>query len=149
MAVSASYEGRTYPPAATYVVGREDIGDFARAVGASDAMHTDVAAARAAGHRDVVAPPTYAVKLAQRCEAQLVQDPQAGIDFTRVVHGEQRFVHHRPLVAGDEIAGTLHVDRVREVAGNAMISTRVELATAGQEPVCTVTSMLVVRAGPR
>ena len=89
------------------------IAAFASAIGSADPVHTSSEAARAAGYRDVIAPPTFAVTLAQRCDRQLIEDPEAGIDYSRVVHGEQRFVHHRPITAGDEVLGTLTVDCVR------------------------------------
>ncbi len=145
MSVNASFEGRAYPPSPPYLVGREHIRDFAASLGAASPLHTDVEAAREAGYRDVIAPPTFAVVIAQRVEAQFIADPEAGVDFTRVVHGEEKFVHHAPLTAGDEVIGVLHVDRVREVAGNAMVTTRVELATRAGLPLTTVTSSLVVR----
>lgn len=120
---------------------------FAAAVGSGDPVHTSPEAAQAAGYRDVIAPPTFAVTLAQQCERQLVEDPDAGIDFSRVVHGEQRFVHHRPITAGDEVLGTLNVDAVREAGGHAMVTTRTELATPDGTKLCTATSMIVVRGG--
>ena len=76
-----------------------------------------------------------------------VQDPEAGIDYSRVVHGEQRFVHHRPITAGDEVLGTLTVDAVREAGGHAMVTTRTELATEDGEALCTSTSTIVIRGG--
>jgi acyl dehydratase len=145
MGVNAEFEGRSYPPTAPYAVTAERISAFATAVGARSAVHQDQHAAVQAGHPDVVATPTFAVVIAQRCDAQLVEDPGAGIDFTRVVHGEQTFTHHRPIVAGDEIVGVLHVDKVRQAGGHAMVTTRSELATAGGEPVCTARSTIVVR----
>ena len=145
MPVNESFVGRTYPPTEPFQVGREAIRDFAASVGARSPIHHDVEAARAAGYRDVIAPPTFAVVLAQRVEAQFITDPQAQIDFTRVVHGEEKFTHHAPLTAGDEVVGTLHVDRVREVAGNAMVTTRVELATTDGQPRTIVTFSFIVR----
>ena len=145
MGVNASFTGRQYLPDDVYEVGREKIREFALAVGENHPAHTDAAAARALGHRDVIAPPTFAVIVAQRSDARLVEDPEAGIDFTRVVHGEQRFVHYRPITAGDRLVATLHVDSVREAGGHAMVSTRSEIATEAGEAVCTATSMLVVR----
>ncbi len=142
--VNPSYAGRTYPPAPVYQVSREKIREFAAATG-DHPLHTDLAAARAAGYRDLVAPPTMAVIIAQRCEAQLIRDPEADIDFSRVVHGEQAFVHHRPLVAGDEVVAVLHVEKVRDGSKQSMVTTRSELATEGGEPLCTVTSTIVVR----
>jgi acyl dehydratase len=110
-------------------------------------VHTSGEAARAAGYRDVVAPPTFAVTLAQQCERQLIADPAAGIDFSRVVHGEQKFVHHQPITAGEQVLGTLTVDSVRMAGGHAMVTTRTELTTTGGEALCTATSTIVVRGG--
>jgi len=147
MAVNTRFTGRTYPPTAPYSVGREKIREFAEAVGAVDGVHTDQALARARGYRDVIASPTFAILIAQKCDRQLIEDPEAGIDFSRVVHGEQRFVHHRPITAGDEIVGVLTVDSVRQAGGHAMVTTRSELSTDTGEPVCTATSTIVIRGG--
>ena len=145
MPVNETFIGRTYPPTPPFAVGREHLRDFARSVGATHPAHHDVEAARALGHADVVAPPTFAVVLAQRSDAQLVTDPEAGIDFSRVVHGDQRFTHHRPVVAGDELVAVLHVDAVRSAGGHAMVTTRSEITDAAGLPVCTAVSTLVVR----
>jgi len=145
MPVNADFQGRTYPPTETYRVGAAKIREFAEAVGSTDPVHTDADVARARGYADVIAPPTFAVLIAQQCDAQLIQDPEAGIDFSRVVHGEQKFVHHRPLTAGDAIVGTLQVDSVRQAGGHTMLTTRSELATEAGEPVCTATSTIVIR----
>jgi acyl dehydratase len=147
MAVNEGFTGRTYPPTTPYAVGREKIREFAEAVGATDVVHTDPAQALARGYRDVIAPPTFAVLIAQRCDRQFIVDPEAGIDYSRLVHGAQQFVHHRPITAGDEIVGVLTVDSVKLVAGNAMVRTRTELSTTDGEPVCTETSTVVIRAG--
>jgi acyl dehydratase len=158
MGVNASFVGREYPPDAVYQGGREKNREFAEAVSGGDSgafvdgplpmvhpVQVDPAAARALGYPDVIAPPTFAVIIAQRSDARLVRDPVAGIDFSRVVHGEQRFTHHRPITAGDALVATLHVDGVREAGGHAMVTTRSEIATTDGEPVCTATSTIVVR----
>ncbi len=142
---NVSYAGREYPPTAPYLVGREHLRDFASAVGAVHVSHYDVEAARAAGYRDVVATPTFAVVIAQAAEAQLIEDPAAGIDFSRVVHAEERFTHRRPIVAGDAITTVLHVDAIVERSGLSMVSTRCELFDADGVEVSTVLSTLAVR----
>ncbi|MFK5635099.1 MULTISPECIES: MaoC family dehydratase N-terminal domain-containing protein [unclassified Ornithinimicrobium] len=147
MPVNPDFAGREYPPAGPFPVTREEIVAFADAIGSTNQAHRDPETARSLGYADVVAPPTFAVSLAQRCEAQLVQDPVAGIDFSRVVHGQEGFVHHRPVVAGDTLSGVLHVDTMREAGGHGMVSTRVELTDAAGQPVTTVTSTIVVRGG--
>jgi len=145
MPVDVGYAGRQYPPTAAYEVGRQKLQEFADAVGASHEAHTDPSVARALGYPDVIAPPTFAVVVAQRAEAQLFEDPAAGIDFSRVVHADERFTHHRPIHAGDRLVTVLHVDSITVRAGLAMITTRAEISTEDGEPVCTVVSTLAVR----
>ncbi|RFU23346.1 FAS1-like dehydratase domain-containing protein [Geodermatophilus marinus] len=145
MALDTGLVGRSYPPSAVYEVGREKIAEFAAAVGATDAVHTDAAAARAAGHPDVVAPPTFAIVVTLAAAGAVVRDPDVDLDYSRVVHGEQRFTHHRPIRAGDRLVATPVVEAVRSVGGNDLLTTRVDVATEGGEPVCSATSMLVVR----
>ncbi|GAA2719941.1 FAS1-like dehydratase domain-containing protein [Cellulomonas aerilata] len=145
MGVNLTYAGREYPANDPYEVGRERIRDFADAVGAAHGAHRDVGVARSLGYPDVIAPPTFAVVVAQRAEQQLIADPDAGIDFSRVVHAEERFTHHRPIRAGDSLVTVLHVDSITERAGLAMVTTRAEIAAADGAPVATVVSTLAVR----
>ncbi|KNC17369.1 hypothetical protein AC792_14260 [Arthrobacter sp. RIT-PI-e] len=145
MTIDPTLQGRSYPAGDIYSVGREAIRDFARAVKATHPVHYDVAAATALGHSDLVAPPTFAIIVAQRADAQLIEDPSAGIDFSRVVHADQRFVHHRAIVAGDQLVAELHVDSVRAMGGGAMITTRAEISTVDGRPTATTTSSLLVR----
>jgi acyl dehydratase len=147
MALDAGLVGRSYPPSAVYEVGRAKIAEFATALGDPDPVYRDAEAARAAGHPDVIAPPTFAIVLSLGAGNVVVEDPDVGIDYARVVHGEQRFTHHRPIRAGDRLVATASIAAVRSVAGNDMLTTRVDLATEGGEPVCTTTSMLVARGG--
>lgn len=140
-----SFAGRTYPAGPPCAITAAEIAAFAAATGATSPLHTDAEAARAAGHRDVVAPPTFLVSLAQRTEAAYIEDPAAGIDFSRVVHGEERFALARPVVAGDVLVPTLTVESVRLVGGNAMVTTSVAMADEQGEHVAAVRSSLVVR----
>ncbi|WGW10928.1 MaoC family dehydratase N-terminal domain-containing protein [Saxibacter everestensis] len=146
MAVNPDIQGRSYPPGEPYSVSREVIRNFAEATKATHPAYTDVAAARELGYDDLLAPPTFAVIIAQRSDARLVRDPEAGIDFSRVVHGSQQFIAHRPIIAGDKLVAELHVDSIRLVGGNAMVTTRSEIMDAdSQEKVVTAISALVVR----
>ena len=65
-------------------------------------------AARALGHADVIAPPTFAIVLTLKAGHQVIMDPELGIDYSRVVHGEQRFVHTRPDSRGRPAPGDRH-----------------------------------------
>ena len=137
--------GRSYPPSPVYEVGRAKIAEFARAIGAEDPVHRDQEAARAAGHPDVIAPPTFAIVLTLEAANVVLDDPEVSLDYSRVVHGEQKFAHHRPIRAGDRLVATTTIDAVRSVAGNDLLTTRVDVATEDGEAVCSATSMLVAR----
>ena len=145
MALDRALVGRSYPPSAVYEVGRAKIAEFAAAVGATDPVHTDADAARAAGYADVIAPPTFAIVVSLEAAMAVLQDPDVALDYSRVVHGEQKFAHHRPIRAGDRLVATTTIDAARTAAGNDMLTTRVDLATEDGEAVCTSTSMLVAR----
>ena len=140
-----SFAHRTYEPGAPVTVAAVKIAEFAAATGSTNPLHTDPVAARAAGHADVVAPPTFLVSLAQQAEAQYIEDPAAGIDFSRVVHAEEAFTLARPVVAGDVLIPRLTVEQVRAVGAGAMITTRVDFTDPEDELVATVRSSLVVR----
>ncbi|WP_033436678.1 MaoC family dehydratase N-terminal domain-containing protein [Saccharothrix sp. NRRL B-16314] len=145
MPLDQSFAGRSYPPSPPYEVGREKIREFADAVGEASPVHRDPEAARAAGYKDVIAPPTFAVVLSLKVNDLLIDDPDLGLDYGRVVHGDQSFVHHRPITAGDRLRVELHVDGVTTRMGNDMLALRAEITTEDGEPVTTAKSTLVVR----
>ena len=145
MPLDPSFIGRTYPPTAPYQVGREKIREFASAIGATDAAHHDPEAARALGYADVVAPPTFPVVITMATSREIVDDPELGVDYTRVVHGDQRFAYTRPVVAGDSLVCVNSVDEIVSRGGHDFLTTRTEVSTEAGEPVVTVWSKLVVR----
>ncbi len=145
MPVNPELPGRTLPPAPAYLVGREKVREFARAVLAENPLHHDVDAAQAAGYADVVAPPTFAVVVQEGALAQLLAEPDAGIDFSRVVHGDQRFRFSRAIVAGDLLTAQLTVVSVKSLGGHSMVTADTVVTDADGEHVVTATSTLVVR----
>ncbi|MER0245546.1 MaoC family dehydratase N-terminal domain-containing protein [Streptomyces sp. HSW2009] len=146
MPLDTSYVGRVYPPTEPYEVGREKIREFAAAVGDTHPVFVDPQAARALGHLDVIAPPTFIFTLAQRATDQVVHDPELGLDYSRVVHGDQRFVYSRPIYAGDRLTVVVHVDNIKTLAGNDVVDLRGEVDTDTGEHVVTVYLTLVSRA---
>jgi len=145
MALDQSFIGREYPPTEPYEVGREKIREFALAIGDDNPAYSDPAAARALGYPDVIAPPTFPIVITMRAAAQVVQDPALGLDYSKVVHGEQRFTYVRPIQAGDVLQVKVVVDAVRAVAGNDMLTTRGEVSTVDGELVVTAISTIVAR----
>jgi len=142
--VNTELVGREFPPTAPYLVGREKVREFARAVFADAPLHTDVEAARALGYADVVAPPTFAMVIQDQTLQQLLNEPGSGIVLARTIHAEQRFSYSRPIVAGDELSARLKVTGIRTVGGNAMITSEAEITDASGSHVVTATSVLLV-----
>jgi acyl dehydratase len=128
-----------------YLVGREKVREFASAVFATAPLHHDVDAAVAAGYPDVVAPPTFPIVIQEKTLQQLLSHPGAGIDFSRVVHGDQKFEYERPLVAGDEVIARLRVTKIQSLGGHTMVTSESTITTKDGEPVVVATSTLVIR----
>ena len=145
MTVNPQLVGRVFAPTEPYLVGREKVREFSRAVFAASPLSLDVAAARAAGYSDLVAPPTFAVVVQELTLHQLLSEPDAGIDFSRVVHGDQRFTFTRPIVAGDELTATLTVASIKSLGGHSMVTAESSIVGADGGHVVTATSTLVVR----
>jgi acyl dehydratase len=144
--VNPELQGRSYPAIAPYLVGREKVREFARAVLATSPINLDPEAARAAGYTDVVAPPTFPIVVAEPTLQQLLADDDAGVDFSRVVHGDQRFTYSRPIVAGDELVAAMTVTSVKTLAGNSLVTSETTITDASGAHVVTTTSSIVVRA---
>ncbi|QKJ18617.1 FAS1-like dehydratase domain-containing protein [Microbacterium hominis] len=147
MPVNPELLGREFPPTAPYLVGREKVREFARAVFADDPQHHDPAAAQALGYADVVAPPTFAMVVQDLTLQQLLAEPDSGIVLSRVLHGEQRFRYTRPIVAGDELTARLTVSGLRAMGGGTMVTSDAEIVDQTGAHVVTATSVLVVGEG--
>jgi acyl dehydratase len=145
MPLDQSFVGRSWPPTEPYLVGREKIREFARAIGADNAEYLDPEAARAIGYADVVAPPTFPFVITMEKSRQIIRDPELGLDYSRVVHGDQRFAYTRPVVAGDSLVCVNSVDEILSRGGHDFITTRTDVSTEAGEPVVTVWSKLVQR----
>ncbi|MFJ8490907.1 MaoC family dehydratase N-terminal domain-containing protein [Streptomyces sp. NPDC094038] len=146
MALDQSFVGRTYPPTEPYEVGREKIREFAEAVGDTNPVYTDPEAAKALGYSDVIAPPTFVFSITFRAAGQVVEDPQLGLDYSRVVHGDQKFAYRRPVRAGDRLSVTSTIEAVKSLAGNDIIDIRGDVHDEAGELVVSALTKLVARA---
>jgi acyl dehydratase len=146
MALSTQAVGKSYPPL-TYAVGREKIREYAFAVGERDPLHLDVAAARAAGHADVVAPPMFAVVYSAPALGPALFDPEVGMDFARMVHGAQEFAWGPLVVAGDEVTTRVSVRGIEERGDKGFFVFESVSANQAGETVCVGTWTNIVRGG--
>lgn len=136
--------GRVFAPV-TYAVGREKIREYANAVGETNPLHTDLDAARAAGHDDLVAPPMFVVVYTSSAIGPAMLDPDVGIDFARMVHGAQEFAWGPLVVAGDEITTEVEVADISERGGMGFYVFESRSDNQRGERVCTGTWTCIVR----
>jgi acyl dehydratase len=146
MALDGSLIGRSYPPGRVYEVSREKIREFADAIGDDHPAYRDPEAAKVLGYPDVIAPPTFPIVFSLEAALAAAADPAVGVDYTRVVHGEQRFEYSRPLRPGDRLLTSVEIVAARTMAGSDMLTLACSSATEEGEHVVTATCMVVGRA---
>jgi len=120
--------GSTFEGATSTTISAESIAAFAMALGESDTH---------------IAPPTYAITISLE-QSQAVLEG-SGLDWSRVVHGDQRFAINKPLTAGMVITCNSTIESARMVAGNVIVTVRSDLIESGEVAVSSW-STLVFRA---
>jgi acyl dehydratase len=145
VAINPDYIGRTFSPSEPYEVSRVKIAEFADATGEPSPLCRDRAAAQAAGYPDVIAPPTFAIVVSAAGGARVTHDPGLGVNYAMIVHGEQSFIHHRPLHAGDVVVSQSTIEDIRPIGSMTTLTTVTEISTVDGEHVCTARSVLVER----
>ena len=145
MAINPDYVGRTFEPSEPYEVSRVKIAEFADAIGDTNPVYRDRAAAQAAGYQDVIAPPTFAIVVTSSGSAKMMSDPGLGVNYAMIVHGEQSFSHARPMHAGDVLVSQSTIESIRPVGSMTTLTTVTQIRTVDGEHVCTARSTLVER----
>lgn len=146
MPLNREFIGREYRGEGTFEVSREHIRRFADAIGDPNPAYRDRAAAQALGHPDVIAPPTFLTTIGLSLGGVApIHDPDLGLDIGRVVHGQQRFIHHRPARPGDLLTAEQVVDDIRDAGANELMMMRMEIRTTDGEPICTAYNTVVSR----
>jgi acyl dehydratase len=116
MPVSTEAIGKEWEPA-RFEVEADRIRAYADAVGEGNDVYRDAGAAQAAGFRDLVAPPMFAVVYSAPAMGPAILDPEVGINFPAMVHGGQAFEWGEPVCAGDEITTTARCAEIYEKDG--------------------------------
>jgi acyl dehydratase len=143
--LNRDFIGREFTAEHPYEVGREKIREFATAIGDTNPAYHDPDAAKALGHPDVIAPPTFAILVSMTASGRAVFDPELGLDYGLVVHGEQKFVHYRPIRPGDTLLATTRVDDIRDAGRNELMTVVTDLVADSGEKVCTAINVIVSR----
>jgi acyl dehydratase len=129
VALNASLAGKSYPPVA-FALEAGRVAAFASAV----------------GHRGGGVPPTFvtAPELAAGL-ANVVADPELGLDLSRVLHGEQEYAWERPLEVGETVSATATIAEVRSRGALEFLTLRTEVRDEAGSVVVRGTSRLIVR----
>jgi acyl dehydratase len=136
MAVKTEAVGKQWP-STTYEVGLEKVREFANVVAADNPVHHDREAARAAGFRDVVAPPMFCVVYSAPSIGPAILDPEVGINFATMLHGSQEFIWGEPVCVGDEIITAPRCTEIYEKDGKGFyVFETVSTNQDGAEAVC-------------
>jgi acyl dehydratase len=143
MALNRDFIGRAFPSPEPYEITRVKIKEFADAIGDLNPIYRDQDAAKAAGHPDVLAPPTFPIVLALGGDS--LDDPELGLNWAMVVHGEQRFEYRRPLRAGDAVITESTIAGMRSIGRNERLEIQTVITTVEGEHVCTAHNVLIER----
>jgi acyl dehydratase len=133
--------GHYYQMDGTYLVGREKVREYARAVQDYHPAHWDVDAARQLGYSDVVAPLTFTSAPGMQCNRRMFEEIVVGYDT--YLQTEEVFEQHRPIVAGDELVIDVELTAVRRTAGRDFITVTNTYTAADGERVHTLHTTVV------
>jgi acyl dehydratase len=144
--LNTSVVGKEYAPL-ELSVEREDVIRFAEAIGEDASVFLDTDAAREAGYPEQLAPPTFVTRLQIMASAQAAADPELGLDYTRVVHGEQTYEYRRPVRVGDALTAVPRIAEIRARGPLEFLVVESDIRDAGGETVLVARTTLIVRTG--
>ena len=107
-------------PAIEAVVEHGRLRFFAKAIGETDPVYTDEAAARAAGHASLPVPPTFLFCLEMETPDPYDWFARVGLELPRVLHGEQQFSYHAMAYAGDTLRFESRITDIYDKKGGAL-----------------------------
>ena len=135
MAINSDILGMSWEYPESYVVGREKVREFAKAVKADDPACLDEKAAAELGYDGLVAPPTFVTILGKLVQADFMRKVDTGYETLQMVQVDQRFVFHKPILAGDVLHARMEVESVVERFGADIVVTRNTLTNGHGELV--------------
>ncbi|MEV0245994.1 MaoC family dehydratase N-terminal domain-containing protein [Nocardia sp. NPDC050712] len=146
MAIDPAIVGTEFPPT-TLTVEAGRLRFFAKAIGETNPVYTDLDAAKSAGYADLPVPPTFLFAIELEKPDAFAFLAQAGVDLRFVLHGEQSFTYHSPAVAGDVLTATPRITDVYSKKGGALefLVKETAVTRADGSAVADLKSIIVVR----
>jgi acyl dehydratase len=148
MPLNESLKGKQYEPV-TVVVDRDHVLRFAEAIGEDDPVFRDPEAARVAGHPEQLAPPTFVTTMQIMTSGQVVVDPELGLDYSLVVHGEQAYEWRRPVRVGDVLSAVPRIADIYSKGPNEFLVIEAEIRDETGETVVVGRTTLLSRGTAR
>jgi acyl dehydratase len=136
MGMNRDMIGHVYPPSKPYLVTAEKVSAFVSALGDTNPAYKD----------GTVAPPTFPIVVTMNAMEEAFHDAALQMDYSRIVHSDQRFQYVRPIQIGDELTVRASVEEIKPLGTNEIATFKTEVLSGG-ELVVTGWSKLVVR-GP-
>ncbi len=134
MALNQAFLNRSYPSKETFKVTSEQINQFAKAIGETNSYI-------AQGY----ASPTFLISIQMGAMQVALFDPELGLDWNKVVHGEQSFEYKKPVKAGDELSFISTIEDIKTKVGNDFITVRSEVKDSNNQDVATLRATLIAR----
>ncbi|OBF67753.1 hypothetical protein A5753_03225 [Mycobacterium sp. 852002-51971_SCH5477799-a] len=126
-----------------FEVGREKIREFAAAIKDDHPAHFDESESEKAGYTDMVAPLTFLAIAGRRVQLEIFTKFSIPINIARVIHRDQKFKFHRPILAHDRLYFDTYLDSVIESHGTVLAEIRSEVTDVDGNPIVTsVVTML-------
>jgi hypothetical protein len=137
----------TLLPATTLTVDRGRLRFFAKAIGETNPVYSDVQAAQAAGHPDIPAPPTFLFSVELENPDPFAYLAALGVDLRMVLHGEQSFVYHSLAYPGDELVATPRIADIYAKKGGALefLVKDTTITRADETLIAELQSVIVVK----
>jgi acyl dehydratase len=143
--LNKAFAGREYPASPPFEVTVESIKEFADAIGDENPLYREESTAREAGYESIIAPPTYLTKLNFIYGPQILADPELGLNYALVVHGEQEYEYERPVRAGDVLVARPRIASIGAKGKNELLVTEAAIETQAGERVAVARSTIVSR----
>jgi len=122
--------GRTFAGTDVITISQSEVAAFCAVIGETDTE---------------IAPPTFTIRITLTQFEEILTRPEIGLDWSRLVHGDQKFEIFSPVKAGDALTCTATIESYRVAAGNEIVTVRSNLHREGKLAI-SAWSTLVVRA---
>jgi acyl dehydratase len=144
MPLNQELKGKEYQEV-SLIVERDQVNQFAGAIGEDGPVFGDAAAAKEAGHAEQVAPPTFITKIQILSSAQVVLDQDLGLNYMMVVHGQQEFEWVREVVVGETLTAVPRIADLYAKGPNEFLVIEAEVRDGSGETVAVSRTTLLSR----